>query len=186
MSPAPRSAGRTMSPRHLIALLAPGSVEAAVSGIQNALFAEHGRVSAIALQPLIPIGFIGEADAAERFDEVCGGARSPYLFRTRGLRWEAGGLFMAVDSGGVWPTLRERVLRDRLRGGEIDAFPVAEGFILGFREPEPDAKAALRSDAPETVFSSCSAALISIHAAWEEREGWRELSLEILRTRPLR
>ncbi len=55
----------------LLALLAPGSIEAEVVALQQAVFAEHGFVSAIALPPLVPVRFL-PADASLQLPQVPG------------------------------------------------------------------------------------------------------------------
>jgi hypothetical protein len=144
-----------VSTRRLIVLFAPGSVEAEISKTQNALFDAHGLASAVALPPMIPVGFVREGDAEERF--------------------------LALESEGLWESLRGVV-------GESDGdpFPVAEGFILGCWDAAEKARDVMRSEAPSLKFSSCSAALLILHAAWGGGQWWRELYVEIAGKKPLR
>jgi hypothetical protein len=170
-----------VSARRLIALLAPGSAEAEVSNTQNALFAGLGLVSAVAFPPMIPVGFVREEEAVARFNSLESGGAAPYLFSSLGLRWEGGGLFMAMESRGVWDSLRKLVA-----GCEDGPFPVAEGFILGCWEAAAETRSADLGEAPSIRFSSCSAALVTIRGAWGRREWWRELYFETTLKKPLR
>jgi hypothetical protein len=169
-----------MISRRLIALLAPGSAEAEVSRAQNALFAASGLSSAAALPPMIPVGFVGETDAAARLDAIRRGVRAPYLFRSLSLRWEDGGLYLALETGGVWKSLRA------LGGWDEGPFPAAEGFVMGCWEAAPETRRSIDRPIPSFSFSSCSAALVILRAAWEKRDWWRELYTEIVFRKPLR
>jgi hypothetical protein len=172
--------------KHLIALLPPGSVEAEVSVLQNALFDTYGSPSAIALPPLIPVGFVEEGPAAavraaEGLAAVCAAARSPYFFRSRGLQWERGCLFVGMESAGAW-----ELLRASLGASGDGPFPVAEGFVLGLWDIGATSAAAPGLAVPSVGFSSCSAAILDIMASWEDERWWRELYVEISEKRPLR
>jgi hypothetical protein len=171
---------------HLIALLPPGSVEAEVSALQNALFEEYGSPSVVALPPLIPVGFVEESPsaarhAAEGLEAVCAAARSPYFFRSRGLRWQEGCLFLGLESGGAWGSLRSAL--GYARSGP---FPAAEGFVLGLWDLRGEAADVPSRVVPPVGFSSCSAALLTITASWGDERWWRELYVEIAERRPLR
>ncbi len=170
-----------LSARRLIALLAPGSAEAEVSRTQAALFADLGLASAVAFPPMIPLGFVREEEAAARLNALSAGGAAPYLFRSTVLRWEGGGLFLALESDGVWDCLRG------LAGDCGDGpFPVAEGFILGCWEAGGEARNAELGKAPSIRFSSCSAALVTLLGAWDRKDWWRELYFEITLKKPLR
>jgi len=176
-----KKATGVVSARRLIALLAPGSAEAEVSNTQATLFAGLGLASAVAFPPMIPVGFVREEEAAARFSALEAGGAAPYVFCSAGLRWEGGGLFLALESGGVWDSLR------RLAGDcEDGPFPVAEGFILGCWEAAAETRIADLGRAPCIRFSSCSAALVTIHGAWDRKNWWRELYFETTLKKPLR
>ena len=170
-----------LSARRLIALIAPGSAEAEVSETQAALFADLGLVSAVAFPPMIPLGFVREEEAAARFNALEAGGASPYVFRSAGLRWEGGGLFLALESGGVWDSLR-RLAGDKENG----PFPIAEGFIMGCWEAAAETRNADLGEVPRISFSSCSAALITVLGAWDRGDWWRELYFETTLKKPLR
>jgi hypothetical protein len=176
----------------LLAVLAPGSVEAAVGRSQEAVFREHGLVSAIALPPLVPVAFLG--------GEVGGGAvgdplprgflgrveravSAPYLFTVTGTAWEGGALFLALDSGGVWPALREACAAELARSG---LFPVFEGFFLGCVEATRAQRQSIRVDAPDARFSSASLVVARISTPASGQHWWREISCAIEEERPLR
>jgi len=171
----------------LLAVLAPGSVEAAVGRAQEAVFREHGLVSAIALPPLVPVAFLrgGEGDPLPRgfLGRVERAVRAPYLFTVTGIAWEAGALFLALDSGGVWGALREACAPET---GGPDLFPVFEGFFLGCVEATDAQRESIRVQAPDASFSSASLALVSILTLEAGAGWWREVSYTVEEEKPLR
>lgn len=182
----------------LLALRAPGSIEAAVGKVQQALFQEHGFVSAIALSPVIPIAFLGRApDSAH--EETSGiGHRSsprgflqrlqaavsgPLMFSAAGMAWQQGALFLALDTGGVWASLRDACAGESTTG----LFPVAEGFFLGCIEATAPGRTTIRIEASLPSFSSASIAVIGIATpARAAGKWWRDVSCTIDEERPLR
>ncbi len=168
-----------MTERHLIALLAPGSVEAEVSRVQETLFADGGFASALALPPMIPLGFISAGGAERRLDETARKKAGPFVFRSLGLRRENGGLILSLDTRGAWGSLRADP-----GGWEDGPFAAAEGFILGCWEADAEQK--IETEMPSLVFSSCRIARVHISGPREDREWWKELYVEILQSRPLR
>ena len=171
----------------LLAVLAPGSVEAAVGRAQEAVFREHGLVSAIALPPLVPVAFLGggEGDPLPRgfLGRVERAVRAPYLFTVTGIAWEAGALFLALDSGSVWSALREACAAEVVRVG---LFPAFEGFFLGCVEATRAQRQSIRVDAPEARFSSVSLAVARLTTQASGPDWWREISCTIEEEKPLR
>jgi hypothetical protein len=168
----------------LVALAAPGSVEAAVGRLQAGLFAAHGLLSAMALPPLVPLAFVPPQPrprallaALER------SVSAPWRIGARGLAWVDGWLYLGIDSGGTWAALRAAALA---RCGEAAAlFPAAEGFYLGCGEAGAEQRAAAGPAAPVLVFSSCDIALVDIRAAGSG-PWWKEVYWEIIEALPLR
>ena len=171
----------------LLAVLAPGSVEAAVGRAQEAIFREHGLVSAIALPPLVPVAFLGggEGDQLPRgfLGRVERAVRAPYRFTVTGTAWEAGALFLALDSGGVWRALRAACA---VESGGPDLFPAFEGFFLGCVEATRAQKQSIRVEAPQARFSSASLAVARISTPASGQHWWREISCTIEEEKPLR
>ncbi len=170
----------------LIALLAPGSVEAEVGKAQNAVFSSYGLVSAVSLPPFIPIGFVPDGEGREFFGKMGKPGRSPYNFKIAGFAWEGGGLFLSVDSGGIWKGLQREVTE--ALGGQAELAPrlfaPAEGFCFGCWEAAEEQRAGIRVEVPSLRFSSCALALVSIMVgAWP---WWRDVRMEIIGKRPLR
>jgi len=94
---------------HLVALVAPGSVEAEVGRLQASLFAAHGLVSAQALPPLIPVSFIiPGAPTRGLLVELNHCISAPWRIRVTGTQWVEGSLYLGVDSAGTWAALRTR------------------------------------------------------------------------------
>jgi hypothetical protein len=176
----------------LLALLAPGSIEAAVCREQDAIFGEHGLVSAIALPPLVPIAFLGrglqergEGQELPRglLGRVERTVRAPYRFTVAGTAWEAGALFLVLDSGGVWRALREACAPE---AGGADLFPVSEGFFLGCVEATDAQRESIHVKANGASFSSVSLALVSILTPEAGADWWREVSYTVEEEKPLR
>lgn len=176
----------------LLALLAPGSIEAAVCREQDAIFGKHGLVSAIALPPLVPIAFLdrglqegGKGRELPRgfLGRVERAAGAPYRFTVAGMAWEAGALFLALDSGGVWGALREACAPET---GGPDLFPVFEGFFLGCVEATAAQRESIRVQASDASFSSASLALVSILTLEAGAGWWREVSYTVEEEKPLR
>jgi hypothetical protein len=176
----------------LLALLAPGSVEAAVCREQDAIFREHGLVSAIALPPLVPVAFLGRGlqDRAEGEELPRGflgrierAVRAPYRFTVAGMAWEGGALFLALDSGGVWRALRAACAPET---GGPDLFPVFEGFFLGCVEATDAQRESIRAQAYGASFSSVSLALVSILTPEAGAGWWSEVSCAVEEEKPLR
>src|SRR5689334_20470852 len=91
----------------LVAIIAPGSVEAGIGKVQAAVFKDHGFMSAVALPPAIPVAFL-PPDAATKglLRDLEQGVQAPWRMRTAGLAWEQGALYLRVSSGGIWESLR--------------------------------------------------------------------------------
>ena len=184
----PPSQPKGGSPAYLlIALMAPGSVEAEVGKAQNAIFASHGFVSAVALPPLIPIGFVPDGKGQEFIAGMRKPVHSPYVFETTALAWESGGLYLSVESGGVWDGLRrelEEKAGDASQRGPL-LFQPSEGFCLGCWEVAEEQRAGIRVEVPNLRFSSCDLAFVSITVSGDA-EWWRDVGMEVLAKRPLR
>ncbi|MCX7040511.1 MAG: hypothetical protein NT005_15410 [Spirochaetes bacterium] len=193
----------------LLAVLAPGSVEAAVGRAQEAIFREHGLVSAIALPPLVPVAFL-DGGARERGQGEDGGeddplprgflgrveraVRAPYWFTVTGMAWEGGALFLALDSGGVWRALREACAAELARAEDspriardgAGLFPAFEGFFLGCVEATRAQRQSIRVEAPEARFSSAILAVARIATPASGQHWWREICCTIEEEKPLR
>ena len=170
----------------LLALLAPGSIEAEVGRLQGRIFSQYGLASALALPPLIPVAFL-PADFAVRglLDALNRSVRSPYRIDTGLAVWEAGALFLSVDSGGLWSGLREGA--HALGVGACDGpFPVFEGFFLGCGDATAAQREAIRPAQPSLGFTSSALALIGIGTPKGTLEWWREVYCETLEQKPLR
>lgn len=170
----------------LAAMIAPGSVEAAVGKVQAALFAEHGLASAQALPPLIPVAFLDAARTVRGLlQELNGSVTSGWRMRLSGAVWVDGHLYAGVESGGVWTAVRARALQ--LCGPETGClFPAAEGFYLGCGDSPPELRLQIRPAVPEISFSSCTIALVSVRTDPTVSEWWRDVSWEVLHERPFR
>jgi hypothetical protein len=168
----------------LLAILAPGSVEAEVGRLQQAVFASRGLVSAIALPPLVPVRFLDPA-APVGIPEPPG-KEVPRGWRatSAALSSSADSLFLGLDTRGAWRALRSD---GRYRGGE-GLFEEEEGFLLGCPGQEKDAeprRPGVALTVPTLAFSSADLAIISI-AVPGTGPWWMQLSWEIEDRRPLR
>lgn len=173
----------------LLAVLAPGSIEAAVGRAQEAIFREHGLVSAIALPPLVPVAFLGGGesggDALRRgfLARVERAVHAPYLFTVTGTTWKDGALFLALDSGGVWDALRAACSAE---AGGTGLFPGFEGFFLGCLEADPGQRESIHVEMLDARFSSASLAVARISTPSSGESWWRDLDCTIEEERPLR
>jgi hypothetical protein len=166
----------------LLALLAPGSIEAEVAALQQAVFAEYGFVSAIALPPLVPVRFL-PADASLRLPQVPGReVTAGFVVRTKDPAWSAGHLFFCLDTGGAWSALRT----DSRWSDGPSLFPCFEGFFLGCSESEPAARARLVVPVMNRRFSSIDLVLMSIAVPDDRADWWSEVHWQIDDRRPLR
>jgi hypothetical protein len=170
----------------LAALIAPGSIEAAVGSVQSALFSVHGLASAQALPPLVPVAFLDAAAAARGLlPELNRSVAAGWRMRLAGALWVEGHLYAGVESDGAWQTLRACALE--MHGPETGClFPVVEGFYLGCGESRPEDRPGIRPAIPEASFSSCTIALVGVRTASDGSAWWRDLSWEVLEERPLR
>ena len=170
----------------LVALVAPGSVEAEVGRLQARLFAAHGLVSAQALPPLIPVSFVATvATTRGLLLELDHCISAPWRIRVTGTQWVEGSLYLGVDSAGAWAALRTRA--QELCGVEPHSiFPAAEGFFLGCGEAAAEERDRIRPEAPEAAFTSCVVALVRIETAYTGEGWWREVYWEIAEQKPLR
>ena len=170
----------------LVALVAPGSVEATVGRLQISLFAAHGLVSAQALPPLIPVSFVTPGAAARGLlSELDHCISAPWRIRVTGTQWVGGSLYLGVDSAGAWAALRNRA--QELCGAEpLPLFAAAEGFFLGCTEAAPVEHDRIRLEPPAGTFTSCAIALVRIETAHTGEGWWREVYWEIAEQKPLR
>ncbi len=169
----------------LLAILAPGSVEAEVGRVQQRIFAAHGLVSSIALPPLVPVAFL--ADRTPRPGLLAGlnaSVSAPYRIAIAGLCWHEGWLYLALDSGGLWKSLRA-ALRAAAPGETSGLFPAFEGFFLGCAEAGEAQRQQIRPPLPTLGFTSSSLAMMRLQAA-DAPAWWRRVSTEIIGEIPLR
>ncbi len=166
----------------LLALFAPGSIEAEVGALQQAVFARHGWVSAIALPPLVPVRFV-PVEAPARMPQVPGREVSAgFAVRTTGPAWNGGRLFLGLDTGGAW-----RALRGDERWSDGPALvPCFEGFFLGCEEAAPEARDSVVPPAMDRRFSSVDIALMTIVVPGEGTPWWSDVRWSIDERRPLR
>jgi len=170
----------------IVALAAPGSVEAALGKVQEELFSRHGLASAQALPPLITVAFLSaEAPTRGLLGSLNDAVRAPWSIRTAGCEWAEEYLYVRVESGGVWAALRAQTLE--ICGPETGRlFPVREGFFMGCGDAAPAQRDAIHPVVPAAAFSSGDLMLVSIEGPSDRRAWWRELYWEILEQRPLR
>jgi hypothetical protein len=185
----------------LLAILAPGSIEAEVGRIQQEIFRSRGFVSAIALEPLVPVAFLDAGAQLPRglLDSLDRCVRAPLRISVASrstVRWRGGALFLGLDTGGAWSGLRRECAR-LLRGQQAGAalFPVAEGFFLGCMEAAGDRSLAAEvrglvagKDGGAAVhgFSSATLALLSIAPGLRGARWWRDVTCEVAGEKPLR
>ena len=166
----------------LLALFAPGSIEAEVGALQQAVFASHGFVSAIALPPLVPVRFVS-ADPPARLPQVPGrDVPAGFAVRVTGPAWSDDHLFLGLDTGGAWPALRGD---GRWADGPA-LFPCFEGFFLGCAEAAADARGAIVVPPMARRFTSTDVALVTILVPDEGADWWRDVRWSIDERRPLR
>ena len=166
----------------LLALLAPGSIEAEIGALQQAVFADHGCVSAIALPPLVPVRFL-PADAPPRLPQVPGrDVTAGFVVRVTGPAWCEGHLFLGLDTGGAWSALRA----DRRWSDGPQLIPCFEGFYLGCPEPQLAGGGGLRLASGDRRFSSVDVALVTVSVPDEGAAWWSEVHWQVDDRRPLR
>jgi hypothetical protein len=170
----------------LAALIAPGSIEAALGKVQAALFRDHGFASAQALPPVVPVAFLDTLPVSPGLlRELNASVSAGWRMTLAGPVWVDGHLYAGVESGGAWTAVRARALQ--VCGVENDClFPVAEGFFLGCGDALPGQRPGIRPAVPEVSFSSCTIALVSVRTASEGTEWWSNVSWEVREERPFR
>jgi hypothetical protein len=170
----------------LLALLAPGSVEAAAGAIQETIFREHGLVSAIALPPIVPVAFLDAGPTRGFLDSLDRAVHAPYRFRTTSVLRSEGALFLGLDTGGVWAALRSAcaALVGVPEGRRL--FPTAEGFFLGCLEAGEAKRQGVLPEPAAMSFSSSTLAVMRITTPARGYRWWRDVSCEIEEERPLR
>jgi hypothetical protein len=169
----------------LCALLPPGSVEAEMGRVQDALFSDHGLASAAAFPPLVAVAFLPAYEATSGLLlEMNRSVPAGWRIRLQDSAWFQGYLFARVDSGGAWQALRTCALA---RGGEEPGgpFPAFEGIYLGCDETRGSERARIAPVIPARSFSSASLAVLRIEHAGSS-EWWREVHWQIIDQRPLR
>jgi len=174
----------------LLALLAPGSVEAEIGRVQRRIFEDHGLVSSVALPPLVPVAFLGANEPRRGvLAELNASVSAPYRISLIGLSWEDGWLYLSVDSGGVWSTLRaaaREAAAPELAKDVPGLFPIREGFFLGCAEAKAAQRETIRPRMPVGGFTSSVLSVMRIDAAGEGGAWWRNVSVEVLDEIPLR
>jgi hypothetical protein len=174
-----------MQPCSLVAIVAPGSVEAGIGRVQAAVFAEHGLASAAALPPLIPVAFLAEAAPRGFLAAVSRSVSAPWQVRTTQAAWVQEWLYLSVSSDGMWSSVRASALS--LAAAEPDPlFPAGEGFFAGCGDATPEQRAAIDPPVPRMSFSSATIALVALSSPRGRDDWWREVTWELQETRPLR
>jgi hypothetical protein len=170
----------------MVALAAPGSVEAALGKLQAGIFSEQGLVSAQALPPFIPVAFLPvEAPTRGLLGSLNECVRAPWSMRTTVIQWAENFLYVGIDSGGMWAVLRARTVE--MCGAEpAPLFPAREGFFMGCGDATETQKELIRPAVPSAAFSSSDLMLVSIESPHGQGSWWRELYWEIVEHRPLR
>jgi hypothetical protein len=170
----------------IVALAAPGSVEAALGRLQAEIFSRYGLASAQAMPPLIPVAFLPlEASTRGLLGRLNDSVRAPWSIRTTGCEWAEEYLYVGVGSGGAWAALRARTLE--ACGAEPSRlFPVREGFFMGCGDATPAQRDTIRPAVPPAVFSSSDLVLMSIERPLGRGAWWREVYWETIEQRPLR
>ncbi|HUI72688.1 MAG TPA: hypothetical protein VL354_19355 [Spirochaetia bacterium] len=158
--------------------------------MQRRIFADHGLVSSVALSPLVPVAFLSKGEPRRGLLATLNASvKAPYRIELGGLSWEEGWLYLCVDSGGVWSTLRAAAL-EGAHPREAEAapglFPAHEGFFLGCFEARRDHHELIRPHVPTGGFTSSVLSLLRIDAAADGDAWWRSVSVEVLDEVPLR
>jgi len=175
----------------LLALFAPGSVEAEVGRLQQSIFRAHGLVSAVALPPLVPVAFLpppapAAHDAGKErralLPRLNAAVQAPYRISLAGAAWVDGWLYLGVESGGLWQALKAAAGTGESPG----LFPVHPGFFLGCAEAKAKQREAIQPSLPAGAFSSSRLAVVELEVDAREGAWWRKVSLEILDEVPLR
>ncbi|HSV93699.1 MAG TPA: hypothetical protein VLH81_11510 [Desulfobacterales bacterium] len=166
----------------LLALLAPGSIEAEIGALQQAVFAEHGFVSAIALPPLVPVRFL-PVDVPPRLPQVPGReVAARFAVRVAQPAWSGDHLFLGIETDGAWVALRGD---ERWSDGPV-LFPCFEGFFLGCAEAMPELRGSIVVPPMERRFTSPDITVMTIVVPDEGADWWRDVSWQIDDRRPLR
>lgn len=168
----------------LLALFAPGSIEAELNALQQAVFAASGCVSAIALPPLVPVRFL-PLDSSPRLPQAPGReVAAGFTVRVTGPAWREGHFYLGLDTGGAWSGLRAD---GRWSDGPA-LFPCVEGFYLGCAEAGPGSldAAAVPALPRERRFTSVDLALVAITVPDEGPDWWRDVRWQVDERRPLR
>jgi hypothetical protein len=176
----------TIESSRLIALAAPGSVEAALGRLQAEIFSRYGLASAQAVPPLIPVAFLSpEAPTRGLLGSLNESVRAPWSIRTAGCEWAEEYLYVGIESGGAWAVLRTRAL-ERCGVEPSGLFPIREGFFMGCGDATPDQRENIRPIIAPVAFSSSDLVLVGFESPLGRGAWWRELYWEIVEQRPLR
>ncbi len=169
----------------LLAIRAPGSIEARLGAVQAALFEAYGYASSVALPPLIPVAFVPGTTSGEAFlRAVERSAAAPWRVRTGGAAWEAGCLFFTVSSGALWGSLRGQAVA--AAPGGSGPFPVHEGFYAGCVEADPAGRGEIAPSVPELTFTSAQLQLVELHSPRGAEDWWKDVAWEVIGQVPLR
>jgi len=170
----------------VVALAAPGSVEAGFGKLQAEIFSRYGLASAQAMPPMIPVAFLpAEASTRGLLESLNESVRAPWSIRTTECEWAEDYLYVGIVSGGAWAALRARTLQE-CGAGAKQLFPIREGFFMGCGEATPAQRDTIRPAVPPVAFSSSDLVLVSIESALGRGAWWRELYWETIEQRPLR
>jgi hypothetical protein len=169
----------------LVAIAAPGSVEACIGRVQLAIFAEHGLASAAALPPRIPVAFLAAPVPRGLLAAAARSVSAPWRVGTTRAAWEQDWLFLGVRSGGMWTAVRDFILAAAPAAPE-PLFPAAEGFFAGCGDASPVQRALIAPAVPQLSFSSASLVHVVLGGDGGRDGWWRALRWEFVETRPLR
>jgi len=170
----------------IVALAAPGSVEASLGRLQAEIFSRYGLASALALPPVVPVAFLPpDAATRELLGKLNESVHAPWSMRTTACEWADECLYVGIGSGGTWSALRARTL-ETCGPEPRRLFPIREGFFMGCGDATPAQRDAIRPAVPPASFSSSDLVLLRIEKPAGNGAWWQELYWEIVEQRPLR
>jgi hypothetical protein len=107
----------------------------------------------------------------------------PFRICGAGMAWQQGALYLGLDTGGVWVSLRDACAGESTTG----LFPAAEGFFLGCIEATAPQRKTIGAGTSLPSFSSATLAVVRIETpVGGGGKWWRDVSCSIDEERPLR